>query len=69
MLKAKDAAKFEVMKEELVKHFATQTWNNGADVARAFETLKEPVYIEPNEPPLPTIFVHNMNTDGTINNE
>ena len=29
--KEKDAAKFEVVKEELGKKFATQTWNNGDD--------------------------------------
>ena len=64
--KTKGAAKFEFVKEELGKHFATQTWNNGADAARSFETSKEPVYIEPNEPPLPTRFIHNNNTDCTI---
>ena len=29
--KAKDASMFEIVKEELGKHFSTQTWNNGAD--------------------------------------
>ena len=52
--KAKDASKLEVVKEELGKHFATQTWNNGSDYLRAFETSKESIYIKPNEPPLPT---------------
>ena len=28
-----DAAKFEVVKEELGKHFATQSWNDGVDAA------------------------------------
>ena len=41
--KVKDAAKFEVVKEELGKHFTTQTWKNGDDAARVFETSKEPV--------------------------
>ena len=64
--KAKDAAKFEVVKEELGKHFVTQIWNNRADAARAFETLKEPVFIEPNDPPLPNRLIHNTNADGNI---
>ena len=51
--KAKDSAKLKVVKEELGKHFFTQTWNNVDDDARSFETSKDPVYIEPNEPPLP----------------
>ena len=52
--KAKDASMFEIVKEELGKHFSTQTWNNGADATQAFETLKEPVYIDPTESALPT---------------
>ena len=44
-VKEKYAAKFKVVKEELGKNFSTQTWNNGADAARDFETSKEPVYI------------------------
>ena len=64
--KKKYAAKFEVVKEEQGKNFPTQTWNNGSDAARAFDTSKEPVYIKPNEPPLPTRFVKNMNMDVTI---
>ena len=36
-----DAAKFETVKEELGKHFATQTWSDGANAAIAFETLVE----------------------------
>ena len=64
--KAKYAAKFKVVKEELEKHFVTQTWNNRADAAQAFETSKERVYIEPNKHPLPTRFIHNTNMDGTI---
>ena len=67
--KAKDASKLENVKEVLGKHFATQTWNNGSDDARAFDTSKEPRYIEPNEPPLPTWFIHNNNMDGTIKTE
>ena len=57
------------MKEELGKCFSNQTWNNGADDARAFETSKEPVYIKPNESPLSTRFIHNINTEGTIKTE
>ena len=41
-----DAAKFEMVKEELGKHFATQPWSAGADAAMAFETLTEPSYLE-----------------------
>ena len=52
--KAKYAAKFEVVKEELGKQFSTQTWNDGDDSARAFETSKDPVYIDPTDPPLTT---------------
>ena len=45
-----DAVKFEVVKEELGKHFATQSWSDGADAAMAFESLTEPSYHEPDEP-------------------
>ena len=48
-----DAAKFEVVKEELGKHFATQSWNDGVDAAVAFDTLIEPSYNEPEEPDFP----------------
>lgn len=48
-----DAAKFETVKEELGKHFATQSWSDGADAAMAFETLTEPQYDEPDEPDPP----------------
>ena len=48
-----DAAKFETVKEELGKHFATQSWSDGADAAAAFETLTEPAYEEPIEPEVP----------------
>ena len=68
-MKAKDTDNSEVVKEELGKQFYTQTWNNGTDSTRAFETSKEPIYIKPNEPPLPTRFVHNTNTDCTIKTE
>ena len=37
-----DAAKFEMIKEELGKHFATQFQSDEADAAMAFETLTEP---------------------------
>ena len=46
----KDAAKFELVKEELGKHFATQSWSDGADAMMAFDTLTEPSYHEPEEP-------------------
>eukprot|EP00957_Ditylum_brightwellii_P160955 12254899-Ditylum_brightwellii.AAC.1 len=39
-----EAAKFEIVKEELVKHFVTQPWSDGANAAMAFETLTEPTY-------------------------
>ena len=45
-----DAAKFEVVKEELGKHFATQSWSDGVDATMAFKTLTEPSYDEPEEP-------------------
>ena len=45
-----DAAKFEVVKEELGKHFATQSWSDGVDAAIAFDTLTELSYHEPEEP-------------------
>ena len=49
----KDAAKFELVKQELGKQFATQSWSDGADAAMAFETLTEPTYDEPAEPFIP----------------
>ena len=52
----KDAAKFELVKEGLGKHFATQSWSYGADAAMAFETLTEPMYDEPAEPVIPERF-------------
>ena len=52
--KVKDAANYEVVKKGLGKHFSTQNWNNGADVAQDFETSKDPVYIDKTEPPIPT---------------
>ena len=51
-----DAAKFELVKEELGKHFSTQSWSDGADAAMAFETLTEPMYDEPAEPVIPERF-------------
>ena len=45
----KDAAKFELVKEELGKHFSTQSRSDVADVAMSFETLTEPMYDEPAE--------------------
>ena len=52
----KDAAKFELVKEELGKHFAIQSWSDVADAAMAFETLTEPMYDEPTEPVIPERF-------------
>ena len=57
-----DAAKFEMVKEELGKHFATQPWSDGADAAMAFETLTEPSYLEPREPDIPVKFI--LDADG-----
>ena len=48
-----DAAKFEVVKEELGKHFATQAWSDGANTAISFETLTELSYHELEEPEFP----------------
>ena len=47
---AKDDAKFELVKEELVENFATQSWSDGADAAMVFETLTKPMYYEQAEP-------------------
>ena len=44
---------FEVVKEELGKHFAIQSWSDGVDAAIAFESLTEPSYDEPEEPEVP----------------
>ena len=52
-----DAAKFEVVKEELGKHFATQSWNDGVDAAQAFDKLIEPSYEQPEEPEFPSKMV------------
>ena len=52
-----DAAKFEMVKDELGKHFATQPWSDGANAAIAFKTLTEPLYLEPQEPDIPAKFV------------
>ena len=41
--KTKDAAKFEVVKEELGKNFSNQTCSKLSDATRAFETSKESV--------------------------
>ena len=50
--KTKDASCFQVVKEKLGKHFATQSWSDAADAARASKVLEEPVYSEPTEPDL-----------------
>ena len=52
----KYAAKFELVKEELGKHFATQSWSDGSDAAMEFETVTEPIYYEPEEPVVPERF-------------
>ena len=52
----KDAAKFELVREEMCKHSSTQSWSDGADSAMAFETLTEPMYDEPAEPVIPERF-------------
>ena len=51
------AAKFETVKEELGKHFATQSWSDGADAAAAFETFTQFVYNEPAEPDIPERYI------------
>ena len=51
-----DAAKFELVKEELGKHFATQSWSDGSDAVMAFETLAEPMHDEPEKPVMPERF-------------
>ena len=53
-----DAAKFETVKEELGKHFATQSWNDGADAAMTFETVTQPSYIKSDEPDPPGKGIH-----------
>ena len=60
-----DAAKFEMVKEELGKHFATQSWSDGADTAMVFETLTEPSYDEPEELDIPVkvIIVDKVKTE------
>ena len=52
----KYASKFELLKEGLGKHFATQSWIDGTDAAMAFETLTEPIYNELAEPVIPEQF-------------
>ena len=52
----KHAAKFELVKEELGKNFATQSWSDGSNVAMKFETLTEPMYDELAEPVIPKRF-------------
>eukprot|EP00957_Ditylum_brightwellii_P207759 15354420-Ditylum_brightwellii.AAC.1 len=56
------AAKFEIVKEDLGKHFDTQTWSDGADATMAFETLTELTYLEPWEPDIPVKFI--VDVDG-----
>ena len=63
--KTKDAAWFEFVKEELGKHFATQSWSDAADAARAFEILEEPIYNKPTEPELPLRLLKQETVIGT----
>ena len=56
IVSTEDAAKFELLKEELGKHFTTQSWSDGADAEMAFENLTEPMYDEPAEPVIPERF-------------
>ena len=62
-----DAATFEVVKEELGKHFVTQSWSGGVDAAVAFDTLIEPSYDEPEEPDFPLKMV--LGDDGKTKTE
>ena len=62
-----DAAKFEMVKDELGKHFATQPWSDGADAAMAFETLIKSLYLEPMEPDIPAKFI--IGNDGNKKGE
>ena len=41
--RALDAAKFETVREKLGKHFATQSWSDGADAAAAIKTITQHV--------------------------
>ena len=54
---ALDAAKFETVKEELGKHFATQYWSDGANATAASKTLTQPVYDELAEPDIPERYI------------
>ena len=63
--KTKDAARFKVVKEELGKHFATQSLSDAADTARAFKILQEPKYGEPTEPEFPLRLLKKETVDGT----
>ena len=54
---ALDAAKFGTVKEELGRHFATQSWSDGGDAAAAFKTLTQPVYNESAEPDIPERYI------------
>ena len=60
-----DAVTFEMVKEELGKHFVTQPWSDGADAAMAFETLTEPSYLEPCEPDITVKFIVGMDDVST----
>ena len=64
-----DAAKFEMVKEELGKHFTTQPWSDGVNAAMSFETLIEPSYLEPREPDIPIKFIGGKDDVSTVGPE
>ena len=45
-----------MVKEELGKHFATQSWSDGADAVMSFETLTETMNNELAKPVIPERF-------------
>ena len=51
------------MKEELGKHFATESWSDMADAAQACEVPEEPNYDEPTKPELPLHLLKNETLD------
>ena len=64
-----DAAKFEVVKEELGKHFVTQSWSDGVDAVMAFDTLTEPSYDEPEEPEFPQMMMDGVGEKKVVDPE
>ena len=63
--KTKYAAIFKVVKKELGKHFATQSWSDATDAARAFKILEEPIYNDPTESELPLRLLKQESVTGT----